>query len=58
MAEKSIKWLDEKIVNGSRAISMLGVEVIDDPLAAAVALDPVRSRLLSELAEPALDRDT
>lgn len=32
---------------------MLAVEVIDDPLAAAVALDPVRSRLLSELAEPA-----
>ncbi len=32
---------------------MLAVEVIDDPMAAAVALDPVRSRLLSELAEPA-----
>lgn len=32
---------------------MLGVEVIDDPAAAAVALDPVRSRLLSELSEPA-----
>ena len=32
---------------------MLAVEVIDDPTAAAVALDPVRSRLLSELAEPA-----
>jgi DNA-binding transcriptional ArsR family regulator len=32
---------------------MLAVEVIDDPGAAAVALDPVRSRLLSELAEPA-----
>src|SRR5215469_9029092 len=32
---------------------MLAVEVIDDPVAAAVALDPVRSRLLSELAEPA-----
>jgi len=35
------------------AISMLAVEVIDDPAAAAVALDPVRARLLSELAEPA-----
>lgn len=35
------------------AISMLAVEVIDDPAAAAVALDPVRSRLLSELSEPA-----
>ncbi len=32
---------------------MLEVEVIDDPAAAAVALEPVRSRLLSELAEPA-----
>ena len=32
---------------------MLAVEVIDDPAAAAVALDPVRTRLLSELAEPA-----
>jgi DNA-binding transcriptional ArsR family regulator len=32
---------------------MLAVEVIDDPVAAAVALDPVRSRLLSELGEPA-----
>lgn len=32
---------------------MLAVEVIDDPAAATVALDPVRSRLLSELAEPA-----
>jgi hypothetical protein len=32
---------------------MLAVEVIDDPVAAAVALNPVRSRLLSELAEPA-----
>jgi DNA-binding transcriptional ArsR family regulator len=32
---------------------VLAVEVIDDPSAAMVALDPVRSRLLSELAEPA-----
>jgi DNA-binding transcriptional ArsR family regulator len=32
---------------------MLDVEVIDDPAAATVALEPVRSRLLSELAEPA-----
>jgi DNA-binding transcriptional ArsR family regulator len=28
------------------------VEVIEDPAAAAVALDPVRARLLAELAEP------
>ncbi len=32
---------------------MLDVEVIEDPAAATVALDPVRSRLLAELAEPA-----
>ncbi|MGE2713198.1 helix-turn-helix domain-containing protein [Mycolicibacterium litorale] len=32
---------------------MLEVEVIADPAAAVVALDPVRSRLLAELTEPA-----
>jgi DNA-binding transcriptional ArsR family regulator len=32
---------------------MVEVEVIGNPDAAAVALDPIRSRLLSELAEPA-----
>lgn len=32
---------------------MRDVQVIDDPAAAAVALEPVRSRLLAELAEPA-----
>jgi DNA-binding transcriptional ArsR family regulator len=32
---------------------VLDVEVIHDPAAAAVALEPVRSRLLSELFEPA-----
>ena len=31
---------------------MLDVQVIEDPAAAAVALDPIRSRLLAELAEP------
>ena len=31
---------------------MIDVEVIDDPNAAAVALDPMRARLLAELAEP------
>jgi DNA-binding transcriptional ArsR family regulator len=31
---------------------MLDVEVINDPEAAVVALEPVRSRLLAELAEP------
>ncbi|WP_394825760.1 ArsR/SmtB family transcription factor [Pendulispora albinea] len=32
---------------------MLDVDVIDDPAAATVALDPIRNRLLRELAEPA-----
>jgi DNA-binding transcriptional ArsR family regulator len=32
---------------------MLDIHVIEDPATATVALDPVRSRLLSELAEPA-----
>jgi len=32
---------------------MLDVDVIDDPEAATVALEPLRSRLLSELARPA-----
>jgi DNA-binding transcriptional ArsR family regulator len=34
-------------------VPVLDVEVIDDPAAAVVALDPVRARLLAELAEPA-----
>jgi DNA-binding transcriptional ArsR family regulator len=32
---------------------MIDVEVIEDPAAATVALEPVRNRLLAELAEPA-----
>jgi len=32
---------------------VLDVEVIDDPTAAVVALEPIRARLLAELAEPA-----
>lgn len=32
---------------------MLEVQIIDDPTVAMVALEPVRSRLLAELAEPA-----
>jgi DNA-binding IclR family transcriptional regulator len=32
---------------------MLDIEVIDDPAAATVALEPIRSRLLAELAAPA-----
>ena len=44
--------LTTKLVNALMT-PMLDVEVIDDPAAATVALEPVRSRLLSELAEPA-----
>src|SRR5918911_1371130 len=33
--------------------AVLDVDVIEDPAAAVVALDPVRARLLAELAEPA-----
>lgn len=32
---------------------MLSIQVIDDPAAATVALAPLRSRLLAELAAPA-----
>jgi DNA-binding transcriptional ArsR family regulator len=32
---------------------MLDIQVIDDPAAATVALEPIRSRLLAEMAEPA-----
>ena len=32
---------------------MLDVDVIDDPVAATIILDPIRSRLLAELAQPA-----
>ncbi len=32
---------------------MLSLDVIDEPVAAAAALDPIRNRLLSELREPA-----
>src|SRR5262249_52162752 len=44
--------LTKKFVN-AKMLHMLDVEVIADPTAAAVALEPVRSRLLAELAEPA-----
>jgi DNA-binding transcriptional ArsR family regulator len=39
------------LVNGLLP-SVIDVEVIDDPAAAVVALDPIRARLLAELAEP------
>lgn len=40
------------VVNG-KVRCMTDVAVIDDPAAATIALDPVRSRLLSEMSEPA-----
>src|SRR5262245_36068132 len=43
----------DKIICQCYSTSMLDVRVIDDPAAAAAALDPVRSRLLWELREPA-----
>ena len=44
--------LDKKFCQCFNAL-VLDVEVIDNPEAATVALEPVRSRLLSELSEPA-----
>ena len=41
-----------KVVNPTIAF-VLDIQVIDDPAAATVALEPMRSRLLSELAAPA-----
>src|SRR4026209_358757 len=34
-------------------LAMLDIQVIDDPSTAAVAMEPTRSRILSELASPA-----
>src|SRR5205814_8009877 len=45
------KALDNKSCQWSNA-AVLDLEVIDDPAAAMVALDPVRARLLAELVEP------
>src|SRR5262245_9567679 len=36
---------------------MVSLDVIDDPLAATAALDPVRNRLLTQLREPASAAD-
>src|SRR4051794_33979188 len=44
--------LDKKNCQGYHLL-MLEIQVIDDPAAAMVALEPTRSRLLSELAVPA-----
>ena len=51
-----VQWppasLTRKVVRTSLP-AMLDVAVIEDPAAAEVSLDPVRARLLAELAEPA-----
>jgi DNA-binding transcriptional ArsR family regulator len=44
--------LDKKVCQ-EHAGAVHDVEVIEDPAAAAVALDPMRARLLAELVEPA-----
>src|SRR5213082_978960 len=44
--------IDNKNCQGYHPL-MLDIQVIDDPAAATVALEPTRSRLLSELAAPA-----
>src|SRR6266581_6898872 len=44
--------LDNKSCQGYHLL-MLDIQVIDNPAAATVALEPMRSRLLSELAAPA-----
>jgi DNA-binding transcriptional ArsR family regulator len=51
-AEPGRGVLTKQFVNASMP-DMLDVEVIEDPAAAAVALEPARNRLLAELAEPA-----
>jgi DNA-binding transcriptional ArsR family regulator len=45
--------LTTNLVKPYGAWSMLDVDVIEDPAAAAVALDPLRARMLAELREPA-----
>jgi DNA-binding transcriptional ArsR family regulator len=42
-----------RIIIGESLGRMLDVAVIEDPAAAEVSLDPIRARLLAELAEPA-----
>jgi DNA-binding transcriptional ArsR family regulator len=50
--QRPLKTLDKKNCQGY-SHRMLDIHVIDDPAAAAVAMEPIRSRLLSELATPA-----
>src|SRR5262245_28922451 len=52
ICKKSLNLIDNKSRQGYH-LFMLDIQVIDDPAAATVALEPVRSRLLAELAVPA-----
>jgi DNA-binding transcriptional ArsR family regulator len=45
------KFLTTKVVGWQNG-SMLDIEVIEDPAAAEASLDPIRTRILQELAEP------
>src|SRR5262245_33123175 len=44
--------LTRKVVKARVGVMVVDLRVIDDPACAGVALDPVRSRLLSELRTP------
>src|SRR3954451_20555240 len=46
------KMLLTRIIVGEKVGPVHGVTVIDDPAAAEASLDPIRARLLAELAEP------
>src|SRR6478672_4513255 len=46
------KFLTIKVVGG-HTVSMLDIEVIEDPAAAEASLDPIRTRILQELVQPA-----
>ncbi len=48
-----LKFSLDKIICQWPHAAVLDVEVIENPAAAVAALDPIRSRLLSELSEPA-----
>src|SRR5262249_50686473 len=52
LAEKCLNLIDNKSCQWY-PLCMLDIQVIDDPAAATVALQPVRRRLLSELAPAA-----
>jgi len=52
LSKKALIGIDNNNCQGYR-LPMLDIQVIDDPAAAAAAMEPTRSRILSELAEPA-----